>query len=125
MEASPAASALPLARNRNFLLLQGGQLLSTLGSQASGVAFPLLALALTHSPAKAGLVGFAGILPFPLLMLPAGVLVDRLDRKRVMIVCDAGRAVAMASLGIALAVGHGNYWHLLVVAFLETSFFAF
>src|SRR4051812_39887454 len=103
MEQLPAR--LRLARNRNFLLLQGGQLLSTVGSQASNVAFPLLALALTHSPAKAGLVGFAGILPYPLLMLPAGVVVDRLDRKRVMVVCDAGRALGMASLGVALVLG--------------------
>lgn len=115
----------PLGRNRNFLLLESGQLLSTLGSQAASVAFPLLALALTHSPARAGLVGFVAILPFPLLLLPAGVLVDRLDRKRVMVVCDAARALAACSLGVALATGHGTYGHVLVVAFLESAFFAF
>ena len=49
----PSQPVMPLRRNRNFLLLQSGQLLSTIGSQASGAAFPLLALALTHSPAKA------------------------------------------------------------------------
>jgi MFS family permease len=118
-------AAPPLTRNRNFLLLQSGQLLSTVGSQAASVAFPLLALALTHSPAKAGIVGFAGILPLPLLLLPAGVLVDRFDRKRVMVVCDAARALGALSLALALLAGHGTYWHLLVVAFLESCFFAF
>jgi MFS family permease len=115
----------PLSRNRNFVLLWVGQALSTLGAQASSIAFPLLALALTHSPAKAGLVGFANILPFPLLMLPAGVLVDRWNRKALMIVCDLGRALAMGSLGVALALGHASFAHLLVVAFVDTTFFAF
>src|SRR3954470_10500938 len=114
-----------LARNRDFLMLQAGQLLSTFGSQSSGVAFPLLALALTHSPAKAGVVAFASVLPYPLLMLPAGFVVDRIDRKRVMVACDVGRAFAVGSLAIALATGHGSYAHLVVVAFLGTSFFAF
>ena len=48
-----------LRRNRDFLLLQAGQLLSSTGSSFTGVAYPLLALSLTHSPAKAGLVSFA------------------------------------------------------------------
>src|SRR3954465_13521927 len=114
-----ASMPTPLSRNRNFLLLETGQLLSTLGSQAAGVAFPLLALSLTHSPAKAGLVGFAAILPLPLLLIPAGVVVDRRDRKRVMVVCDAARAVAALSLAAALVSGHGTYLHLTAVAFLE------
>ncbi len=44
----------PLRHNRDFMLLQGGQLLSTFGSSMSSVAYPLLVLAVTHSPAKAG-----------------------------------------------------------------------
>src|SRR5206468_7837611 len=50
---------LPLRQNRDFMLLQSGQLLSTLGNQASAIAYPLLTLSLTHSPAKAGLAAFA------------------------------------------------------------------
>jgi len=49
-------TAVPLRRNRDFVLLQTGQLLSQLGTSSSSIAFPLLVLAVTGSPAKAGLV---------------------------------------------------------------------
>ena len=47
----------PLWRNRDFVLLQSGQLFSTAGTQATQIAYPLLVLALTHSPSRAGVVG--------------------------------------------------------------------
>ena len=69
----------PLRHNRDFLVLWSSQLVSTLGSQVSLVAFPLLVLATTGSPARAGVVGFANTIPALLFYLPAGVLVDRGD----------------------------------------------
>ena len=51
-----------LGRNRDFLLFQAGQLLSSTGSSFSSVAYPLLVLSLTHSPPKAGVVAFARLL---------------------------------------------------------------
>ena len=92
--------ALPLRRNRDFVLLWSGQVVSTLGSEVSGLAFPLLVLSLTGSPAQAGVVGFARALPYLLVYLPAGALVDRWNRKRVMLISDAGRALALGSLAI-------------------------
>ena len=62
----------PLRRNRDFQLLWIGQAASALGSRASSVAYPLLVLALTGSPAQAGLVGFAATIPYLLVQLPAG-----------------------------------------------------
>lgn len=106
-----------LFANRNFTLLWTGDVLSELGSQATAVAMPLLVLALTGSPARAGLVGLARSLAYPLTPLPAGVLVDRCDRRRIMICCAAGRAVAMGSLVVTLAVGQPPFWQLVVVAF--------
>jgi hypothetical protein len=53
----------PLWRNRDFVLLQAGQLLSTAGTSLTTIAYPLLALALTDSAAKAGLVTFARLAP--------------------------------------------------------------
>src|SRR5437868_15241751 len=84
----------PLWRNRDFLLLVSGQAVSSAGSQISLVAFPLLILALTNSPAQAGLMTAVRGLAFALFCLPAGSLIDRLDRKLVMILCDIGRAFA-------------------------------
>src|SRR6266542_1873624 len=79
------------------MLLLGGQVVSTVGTRVSAIAFPLLVLAQTRSPAKAGVVGFAQTLPYLLFFLPAGALVDRWDLKRVMLVAGAGRALAVAS----------------------------
>jgi len=82
-------------------------------------------LALTHSPAKAGIVGFAQTLPYMLFYLPAGALVDRWNRKRVMLIADAGRALALGSLAIVLAVGSPSVAQIIAVAFVEGSLFVF
>jgi MFS family permease len=63
------------------MLLWTGQVVSTVGMRASALAYPLLVLVVTHSPLKAGLAGSAQSVPFLLLYLPAGALVDRWDRK--------------------------------------------
>ena len=118
-------TAPPLRKNRNFVLLQSGQLLSTLGNQTSVVAYPLLVLAVTHSPAKAGLVAFAGILPYPLFVLPAGLVADRWDRKRVMIVTDVVRALALGGLVAAIAGGDPPFALIFAVAFIDGTAFAF
>lgn len=113
----------PLARNHDFMLLWSGEALSQLGSQASTVAFPLLVLTLTGSAAKAGIVGLAKWLPLAVMALPAGVLADRLDRKRLMIACDAGRALLLASIPIALAVCQPPFAQVAGVAFLDGCLF--
>jgi MFS family permease len=111
----------PLRRNRDYMLVWAGQSVSELGSQVSTVAYPLLVLALTHSPAKAGVVGLAATLPVPLLALPAGMLADHFDRKRLMLVCDAIRALALAALTIAVFSGSVSYGVVAAVAFLDGS----
>src|SRR2546421_7780740 len=90
-----------LWRNRDFLLLWSGQMVSAIGSQVSLLAFPWLILAVTGSPVQAGLIAALRALPYLFFGLPAGALVDRWNRKRVMILCDAGRTLAMGSVPIA------------------------
>lgn len=111
----------PLRRNRDFLLLWSGVGLSLLGYRMSAVAYPLLAIWYLNSTVGAGLIGFASLLPMLLVQLPAGVLVDRYDRRRVMIVCDLVGCAAMASLVVSLLAGHLWLWHLMAVAFVEGS----
>lgn len=92
--------------------------MSTLGSQISLVAFPLLVLTTTRSPAKAGLVGFANQVPVLAFYLPAGVLVDRRDRRAIMIASSIIGALALASVPVALALGHLPFGQIMIVAFL-------
>jgi MFS family permease len=117
--------SVPLRRNRDFVLLQSGQLLSNLGTQLTVIAYPLLVLALTGSPAKAGLVGFARFLPRALLALPAGLLADHWNRKRIMVVSDAVRVVAVGALVLAIVLEVGGFWVIPVIAFVEGTAGAF
>lgn len=110
-----------LWRNRDYLLLWGGQLVSTAGSGISQIAYPLLTLAITHSPAHAGLVGALRALSYILFVLPAGALLDQWDRKRVMIYCDIGRALCLASIPLAYALGILGIVQICVVAFVSGS----
>ncbi|MDE3191118.1 MAG: MFS transporter [Acidobacteriota bacterium] len=116
---------IPLRRNRDFILLQSGQVLSTIGSESTAIAYPLLVLAVTHSPAKAGVVGFLRILPWALFGFAAGVVTDRLPRKRVMITGDIVRVLLMASVVAAVALGHITFVQILLVAFVEGSMYVF
>ena len=116
----------PLRRNRDFVVLQLGQFLSAAGTQSTTVAYPLLVLAQSHSPAQAGLVTFARLTPFALFGLLAGVAADRWNRMRLMIAADVLRALALGSLAAIVGFGHPAVWQILVVAFVEgtgSSFF--
>ncbi len=118
-------ASVPLRRNREFMLLWSGQTLSELGSQISLVAYPLLVLAVTGSPAKAGVVGFAKTVPIAVLALPAGAIADRVNRKRLMVICDGVRALALALIPIALLAGSVPYALIVAVAFIDGSGFVF
>jgi MFS family permease len=115
----PSGHPKSLWRNRDYMLLWSGQALSDIGGAVSELAFPLLVLAITHSPAQAGFVAALRALPATLFSLFAGVLVDRWDRKRVMLMCDAGRALSLASIPIAFAFGHLTIMQLYITAFVE------
>jgi MFS family permease len=111
--------------NRDYMLLWAGQLVSTLGSAASAVVYPLLILAMTDSPEAAGIATALRALPYVLLSLPAGALVDRWDRRRVMICCDVGRGLATASIPIAVWLDALTVAQLYAATFIEGSLFVF
>ncbi len=104
-----ALVASPLRRNRDFMLLQTAGLLSSGGSQITAIAYPLLVLALTGSPAKAGIVAFARLLGMAVFSLPAGLA------------AHAVRAVAVGSLGLLIAFDEIVFWMIPIVAFVEGS----
>ncbi len=115
----------PLWRNRDYLLLWLGQAISSIGTGMSQFAFPLLILTLTGSFADAGLAGALGQLPYLLLSLPAGALVDRWPRKRVMIICTLCLVICLASIPLILLFGHLSIWQLYIVSFVMGTLFLF
>ncbi|WP_432187618.1 MFS transporter [Streptomyces sp. Tue6028] len=115
----------PLRSNGRFRLLWGGSALSVMAERSSTMAFTLLVLWHTGSKSAAGLVGFAALLPMLVMQLPAGVLVDRWDRRRVMLVCVAGRALAIGSVAVSLAGDEVRVWHIATVAFVQGSLTVF
>ena len=110
-----------LGHNRDYLLLWTGGAISLLGSQMSMVAYPLVALALTGSPTKAGFVGTSALLGQMVFRLPAGALVDRHDRRRTMLVADALRGLVILGVTVALVLGALGLPLLVVAAFTENA----
>ncbi|HET7481610.1 MAG TPA: MFS transporter [Actinomycetota bacterium] len=82
----------------NYWKLWIASAISNLGDGVRWTALPLLAASLTHDPARVAAIDFSASLPWFLFALPAGALVDRLDRRRVMVVSNVVRAAAMSLL---------------------------
>lgn len=115
----------PLWRNRDYMLLWSGQTVSLVGTGITQTAFPLLVWDISHSAALVGLVGGIGSLPYLLLSLIVGALIDHWDRKRVMILCDIGRALNLISVLVTLMIGHLTVVQLCLNALTEGTLFVF
>jgi MFS family permease len=89
----------------SYRRLQGAALVSNVGDGAFAAAVPLLAVTLTGDPRLVSLVGAATTLPWLLLSLPAGALVDRHDRAALMWRAQAVQAVVAGALALAVALG--------------------
>jgi predicted MFS family arabinose efflux permease len=123
---SQATAELPsLWRNRDFAALWGGQVVSTLGASISGTAMPLLVLTTTGSPSDAGLVAAAGTLPYLVANLPAGPLVDRWNRRMILLVSELVAGLTLATVAIATWLGVLTVAQLVVVAFVQGLCFVF
>ncbi|MDQ7903616.1 MFS transporter [Phytohabitans sp. ZYX-F-186] len=124
-QAPPEAEEVPLRRNRDFQFLWAGSALSVLAERFSAMAFTLLVIWSGGSKIAAGLVAFAALLPMLLVQLPAGVLVDRWSRRRVMLACVAGRLAGIASVAAAVAADRVWVPHLAAVAFAQGTMTVF
>lgn len=105
-----------LSHNRDFTILWTGETISELGTSLSLFAFPLLAYALSGSALTASVVEALHLLGLCGALLPAGVLADRVDRRKVMLACSATGLVAYSSLAVAGATGRLTLTHLGLVA---------
>ncbi|MGW3043283.1 MFS transporter [Kitasatospora sp. NPDC001159] len=111
-----APPPVPLRRNLRFQALWVGQSCATLGMRIGDTAFPLLVLALTGSSTAAGAFGAVQMATTLVLGVHGGSVADRRDRRRVLIISDTARLLALASVPVALALGRLALVHLLLVA---------
>jgi MFS family permease len=96
---------LPLWRNLQFQTLWMGTSAATLGVSVADIAYPLTVLAITRSPALAGLFAAVQAIGMLLAGLPAGVLADTCDSRTIVICTEAGRAAVTAVVAVALITG--------------------
>jgi MFS family permease len=116
-----------LWRHRDFISLWGAETISQFGTQVTLLALPLVAiLTLGESASRVALLTTAEFLPFLLFTLPAGVLVDRLPRRPILILANLGRAAALVSVPVAYWLDALSIWQLYAVGFsvgIGTVFF--
>jgi MFS family permease len=108
-----------LARHPDYLKLFTGSTISLFGSSITAVALPLTAVVvLSASPFEMGLLGAAGFLPYLLIGLPAGVWVDRMPYRTVLIAADVSRALLLGLVPVLALLGWLQMWQLYVIALL-------
>jgi MFS family permease len=120
VSASAGQAPRSLLRDPDFLKLWTGQSISAFGTQITILAVPILAaVALKVSPFEFGLLATLEFLPVVVLSLPAGVWVDRLRRRPILIWGDVGRAISLLSIPIAFALNVLTIWQLYGVVFVN------
>ena len=108
-----------LRKHRNYRLFFTGQVVSVTGSWMQNVATAWLVLELTGSPLAVGVLALCQFLPFTLLSLPAGVLLDRLDARRVVVATQALSLLFAAVLAAVTLAGAVAAWHVYVLSVLR------
>ncbi|MFD4664167.1 MFS transporter [Streptomyces halstedii] len=106
----------PLRDNRDFRLLWMSGLFAVLGAQMSALALPLLVLRETGSAVQAGSVGTVAVGAVLITMLPGGVMADRVERRRLMRLCDIGSLTVVTALATAVWFGRAPMALVLLVA---------
>lgn len=120
-EVSTAAGARrrSLWRQADFMRLWTGQTISQFGDEITGLALPLLAIRILGADAwEMGLLGVVRFLPWILFTLPAGVWVDRMRRRPILVGTDVARAALLATIPIAFVGGWLTMLQVYVVAFV-------
>lgn len=112
----------PLWRHAEFRKLWTAETISQLGSQMTMLALPLVAISvLGASVLDVGVLGALEFVPFVVLGLPAGVWIDRLRRRPILVAADLGRAVVLGSIPLAAVLGVLSIAQLYAVAFVAGS----
>jgi MFS family permease len=112
------ARRFPALASRDFSIFLVGQFISVIGTWMQNTAQPYLAYRISGRPLDLGLIGFAATLPTLLLALPAGVLVERWDKRKTVIIFQSIMSVQAFGLAALTFTGHIQIWHIGVLAFI-------
>lgn len=108
----------PALASRDFVLFLVGQFVSVIGTWMQNTAQPYLAYRISGRPLDLGLIGFASTLPTLLLALPAGVLVERWDKRKTVIIFQSIMSLQAFGLAALTFSGHIQIWHIGVLALI-------
>jgi MFS family permease len=111
----------PALASRDYNLFLTGQLISVIGTWMQATALPYLAYRITGRPLDLGIIGFSNTLPTLLFALPAGVLVERWDKRKVVIIFQAIMSIQAFGLAYLSYTGQIKMWHIVALAFLYGS----
>jgi MFS family permease len=109
--------------SRDFVKFWVGQTISNLGSSFTQWAVPLLVFQLTHSAVNLGVAMAATFLPYLFFGLPLGAWMDRVDRKRAMVLLDSVNALVILSIPVAAQFGDLSVWLIYAVTFVQSTIF--
>jgi len=109
--------------SRDFVKFWVGQTVSNLGSSFTQWAVPLLVFQLTHSAVNLGVAMAATFLPYLFFGLPLGAWMDRVDRKRAMVILDSINVLVILSIPLVAQFGHLNVWLIYAVTFIQSTVF--
>lgn len=115
----------PAFRSRDFTLFWIGQSVSLIGAWMQSTTLPYLAYRISGRPLDLGLIGFAATLPTLFLALPGGVIIERLDKRKSVIVLQAVMMLQAFALAWLAITGIIEIWHIVVLSFVLGTASAF
>lgn len=112
------ARRFPALGSRDFAIFWVGHLTSLIGTSMQNTAQPLLAYRISGRPFDLGLIGFALTLPTFFLAIPGGVLIEHMDKRRVIIAMQAVMMIDTFALAILALGGHIQIWHIVLLSLI-------
>ncbi len=108
----------PALASRDFRIFWIGQAFSLIGTWMQATTLPYLAYRLSGRPLDLGIIGFSATLPTLLLAMPAGVIIERLDKRKTVIVLQIVMMIQAFLLAFLALTGHIQIWHIILLAFV-------
>jgi len=114
-----AINKISVLQNKDFIIYWIGIIMSNFGNAISTFVFPLMILELTNNPFHLGAVGALSLIPYAVLGLPAGVLIDKLDRKLIMKITDLIRFLSYITIPVSFYLGVMSIAQIYIVSLIS------